>query len=484
MDRRPNLLLITTDQQRFDTIHVLGNRSIYTPHLNYLSAEGITFTKAYVDCPVCCPSRATLMTGRHAYTNGMRTNTSNRDCLAANPTLPGVLTAAGYQTRAIGKMHFDPLRTPYGFEHMELPLDYYRAMARRGVDVGVPKDHGVGENEMEPCFSTVPEHLSATRWFVDRTIDFIETRDTTRPFFAWLSFPKPHAPFDCDPKYWQLYDGIPMPEPVYGDWSEHHETIPADLMSTTRGQSHAYRFSPEQLRNIRRAYYACITQIDYNLGYLLARMREMGHLSDTWIVFTSDHGEMLGDHRMGAKGVFMEGSAHVPMIVRPPAPPWKTTALMGRRCDEVVCAADVMPTALGIAGVEPPATAKMDGIDLMAVVRGEARRERLFGRFQDLHAVIEGRFKYHFVARGGAELLFDLCADPYERHNLGRSPEHAPTLEAMRGHMTRHLATVDPRAVSAEGKLQPVGPEPTPEHAAGLQWPGLHSREFPTDVLH
>lgn len=481
--QRPNILLVTTDQQRFDTIHAAGNPAIFTPHLNWLLAQGIQFTRAYVDCPISCPSRATLMTGRHAFTNGMRTNTTNEACLAANPTLPGILARAGYQTRAIGKMHFHPMRAHYGFEHMELPHDYYRAMARRGADAGVPKDHGIGENEMEPVFSTVPEHLSATRWLVDRTIDFLETRDPTRPFFTWLSFPKPHAPFDCDPKYWEIYDGIDLPAAAHGDWSATPDDVPADLMTGTRGQTHADRFSPRQLRNIRRAYYACISQIDYNLGYLFARLRELGHLRDTWILFTSDHGEMLGDHWMGAKGVFLEGSAHVPFLVRPPCPDWQEHPLQGTRCDELVCLADILPTCLGFAGVPVPDNARLDGIDLSPVLHGAARRERLFGTCGDNHGIIEGPWKYHFVARGAHELLFDLRDDPLEQRNLARSPAHAEVLETLRGHMARHLAGVDPRAVR-DGRLCSVGEPPTRARLAGHQWPGFHSREAPSDVLH
>jgi arylsulfatase len=480
---RPNILLITTDQQRFDTIHALGNPSIFTPHLNWLAAQGIAYTRAYVDCPVCAPSRATLMTGRHAHTNGMRANSSNEACLSQNPTLPGILSAAGYQTRAIGKMHFDPIRAHHGFQHIELPLDYHRAMARRGTDIGVPKDHGIGENEMEPVFSTVPEHLSSTRWFVQRTIDFIETRDPTRPFFSWLSFPKPHAPFDCDPRYWALYDNIDLPEPVHGDWSRRIDDMPPDLTTPSRILANAHRFSARQLRNIRRAYYACITQIDYNLGCLFARMRELGHLEDTWILFTSDHGEMLGDHHLGAKGVFLEPSAHVPMLIRPPAKSWTPHPLQNQRCDSLACAADILPTCLAIAGVPVPDTAKLDGLDLLAVQRGDTHRDRILGRCDNRHAVIETRFKYLFFARGGHELLFDLASDPLEQHNLAADPTHAPTLARLRIHMIEHLKRHEPAAV-VDGKLVSIADPPTPAQLAGQQWPGFHSPDVPSDVLH
>jgi len=200
----PNILLITTDQQRFDTIAALGNHDIYTPHLDWLTDEGIAFTSAYTDCPICMPARVTLMTGRNAYALGIRNNGGMARAVAGVPTMPQLLTAAGYQTRAVGKMHFEPLRCNYGFENMELPLDYYRERQRSG-DGRLPKEHGVGENEMTPVISTVHERESLTHWTVRRSIDFLETRDDTRPFFLWTSFTKPHPPFDPCANYWALY---------------------------------------------------------------------------------------------------------------------------------------------------------------------------------------------------------------------------------------------------------------------------------------
>ena len=125
---RPNLLLITTDQQRFDTIHAAGNGSIFTPHLNWLCDTGVRYTSAYADCPACAPSRATIMTGLHGHSHG-QTGNDRTTPMAGRPTLPTLLTAAGYQTRAVGKMHFHPVRAHYGFEHMEILPDYYRQVA-------------------------------------------------------------------------------------------------------------------------------------------------------------------------------------------------------------------------------------------------------------------------------------------------------------------------------------------------------------------
>ena len=192
-----NILLITTDQQRFDTLNAWGNRSIFTPHLNYMAAMGISYKNCYASCPICVPSRTTIMTGRQGYESGVVSNATHetfmRACTQERSTLPAVLTDAGYQTCAKGKMHFEPARAHYGFEHMKLPLDYMRQYDKK-QEQSRPKVHGIGECEMEPVLSTAEVKDSITTWIADEAIDFIETRDTTRPFFLWTSFTKPHPP--------------------------------------------------------------------------------------------------------------------------------------------------------------------------------------------------------------------------------------------------------------------------------------------------
>jgi arylsulfatase A-like enzyme len=425
-------------------------------------------------------ARATIMTGRHGHTNGLTTNAGHPVPMAEHPTLPGVLGASGYQTRAIGKMHFHPVRGHYGFDHMELLHDYFRHMDRH-PEHGTPKNHGIGENEMVPVFNTVDESHSMTRWLVDRTIDYFETADPLRPTFAWLSFPKPHPPFDCDPKYWALYEGMDLPEPVHGNWSRRRDDVPLSLLSDTYSLNRVYRWTPPQLRAIRRAYYACITQIDYNLGYLFARLRELGRLEDTWIIFASDHGEMLGDHWLGAKSNFLEGSAHVPLIIRPPLSPWTHGEHCGTDRTDLVCLADLMPTILAMAGVAVPEAAALDGVDLM---RSEgAGRKTLVGQCGGKHAVYHGDFQYCFNEAGGDELLFDLRDDPHQQRELIREGAAGQALNELRAIMVRHLERVSPAAVR-DGAPVATAEATTERQSFGLEWPGFHSRTVESDVLH
>lgn len=471
---RPNILLITTDQQRFDTIHAAGNCSIFTPHLNWLCGTGIHYSQCFSDCPVCGPSRATIMTGQHAWHHGETVNTKQASPMATRPTLPGLLTRAGYQTRLQGKAHFHPVRAHYGFESMEILPDYYRWAAERGL---APKEHGIGENEMEPVMATVEERHTLTHWTVDRSINFLETRDETRPFFLWTSFSKPHPPFDAPQSYWSIYDGISLPEPWAGDWSKDRSHIAAGFLRQTRHLNNVDRFSPAQMQAMRRAYYACISHVDYNLGLLFARMRTLSLLENTWIIFASDHGEMLGDHGMGAKSVFFQGSAHVPMIVRPPADrgavPWAGTV-----DDRLVCLADVLPTCLHLAGVSLPASAEVDGINILS----DARREVLYGECDQINAVITPSHTLHYARREGARLCFDRSIDPCESHDLIGAGEQRDETERLTGLLRGHLECRGSAAVR-KGQL---APDPTlPLHQAADLWPGFHHRnDPPCDLLH
>jgi arylsulfatase A-like enzyme len=480
---RPNILLITTDQQRFDTITALGNDHIFTPHLDWLVDEGIVYTRAYVDCPICMPARATIMTGRTAWNHGLVGNSERIRPMAELPTLPGLLTGAGYQTRAQGKMHFSPMRANYGFEHMELLMEYYRERARFGTG-RPPKEHGVGENEMTPVISTVHETESLTHWTVRRSIDFLEARDDARPFFLWTSFAKPHPPFDPCANYWALYAHRDVPAPVRGDWSQRPEDVPQGFMRSTYRLNYAYRASDGQLKDSKRAYYACITQIDYQLGLLFARMRELGLLENTWILFTSDHGEMLGDHRMGAKSVFFEGAAHVPLIIRPPTGSLEADLHAASRVDVPVQPADLMPTLLSLAGIPTEEQPETDGTSLLGLVGAETpQTERtILGNCMDnCFAVIDSRWKYTWTSVGGGELFFDLREDPYETRNLAESPDHAEAAGRMRRLLIDELERRG-SALVENGRLKP-GPGIDGPDDTG-RWPGFHSTELEVDVLH
>tara|TARA_R100000027_G_scaffold53229_1_gene42057 strand:+ start:46283 stop:47737 length:1455 start_codon:yes stop_codon:yes gene_type:complete len=475
---RPNIIFITTDQQRFDTIAALGAGHLLTPHMDWLVDTGVTYTRAYADAPICVPARATMITGRQ-YLNmpegcgyfGQPTTDRPRE------TLPAILTEHGYQTKSVGKLHYEPVRTNYGWEHTEILADYYWEMEKRG-GCGVPMDHGLGQNEMQPAISTVDESDSLTRWIIDRSARFLETRDETRPFCLHVGFSKPHPPFDPCRNFWELYAGISQPDPVFGDWSQNVADIPPGFLYPTWNLNGADRLSPEVIRACRRAYAALITQIDYSLGILFARMRELNVMDNTVIVFCSDHGEMLGDHHMGAKTVYLEGSAHVPMIMRLPDSLSEHRRLRGHRCDSLATHADIMPTLLNLAGVPGDRHPPMDGIDLLAMAQGKVDRDQLIAGFNEFYAVIEKRYKYLTCTCGG-ELMFDLAHDPMERSECIRSGNYASEHKRL-STLLRH--DIEGRNLPLPGSCEAKSRKETRSHFAQ---PGFQHRNYTRrDVLH
>jgi arylsulfatase A-like enzyme len=269
-----------------------------------------------------------------------------------------------------------------------------------------------------------------------------------------------------------------MPAPVYGDWSKRLPEGSAFKRMTDELNPWPERFSEETLTDVRRAYYACITQIDYNLGTLFARLREMGLFENTWIVFTSDHGEFLGDHGLGSKMLPLEASAHIPFIIMPP-PCASMHALRGTTHEALVTLADLLPTFASISNAGLP-DAPIDGIDIISVVNGKSpARERVFFQCQELHGLLDGHWKYAFADTTEEQLLFDLESDPEEVHDLSQEPEHRARLDHMHGLLLNHLkASGHPSVESGEFIRMP---EIRRERG---NWPGHHSTHVTSDVLH
>jgi arylsulfatase A-like enzyme len=335
---------------------------------------------------------------------------------------------------------------------------------------------------MQPGISTVDESHSLTNWTVRQSIDFLETRDPTRPFCLYTSFSKPHPPLDPCLSYWMLYQNAQVPSPLHGDWSQNVEMIDDGWLQPTWIGSAADALSKEQIIQCRRAYYALITQIDYNLGLLFARLRELNLLDSTLILFTADHGDMLGDHHFGAKTVPLEGAAHIPMLMMPP-----TGVLEEKRGtveNSLVCLADVLPTFCGVAGIEKQDLPDTDGMDLCGVIEGQNQREQLMIRYNGYHTILKDNFKYAFCEKGGSELMFDLARDPYEQHELIRAGTHREIHRELRGILAaqmqaqNHPACKDGELVSTE--------EPRPRRRVrAYPWPGFHHPlHTPLDLIH
>lgn len=302
--KRPNILHILTDQQRFDTLAAHGNPVIRTPNLDRLVREGVSFQRAYTPSPECVPARASMITGHYpgrtgCYSNGQPMPSEDE------PSFMSRLTEAGYRTHGVGKCHFTP--DPYamrGFQSRdtqeELPKermrdDYSRHLVEAGYE-RVLEPHGVrGEMYYVPQVNLLPEEEHPTHWVADRSLDFIRAQESSeQPWYLYTSFIHPHPPFAPPGPWHKYYRGPEMPLP----------NIPGNLDELLCYVNHSqnrvkYRdqgLDMNLIRQMRAYYFACIEFIDTQIGRILDELEATGQLDNTLIYFGADHGEYLGDY--------------------------------------------------------------------------------------------------------------------------------------------------------------------------------------------
>ncbi len=458
-----NLVLICTDQQRRDGAGCCGNPAVETPRLDGLAAQGLRFDRAYVANPICMPNRMSMFTGCYPRNHGVWTN----GLLAAPalPTLSHVLTDSGYATGSVGKLHFMPYGDgdhgwesaarwrrladdfdwsgPYGgFERVELSIGHTQAIAhygrwfreRGGTDAMLAR----GRDETRP----LPESLHDSVWVGERSAAFIRSH-RERPFFLFASFPDPHHPFDppesLAAKYAERDRAGDLPAPLGGP--DDLKTRPPHYLQHFRGgwhrsgpvpEAHSDGPLPEVVRSRRANTAAMIELIDRGVGAILDALDECGLSEDTLVAFTSDHGELLGDHGLWYKGPFFyEGLVGVPLIVRGPGVRTGAT-------NALVSTVDLAPTLLDALGLPVPPS--MDGVSILQHLRSpDARtRERCLIEYRNGYgeadraamALVTDTLKYVRYQDGECELT-DLRVDPEERRNLGSDPAHQRTVQEL-----------------------------------------------------
>jgi arylsulfatase A-like enzyme len=432
---RPNILLLFTDQQRFDALGCAGNRLIRTPNLDAFASSGVRFTNAFTPTPVCIAARMSLITGQRGSYTHWPSNKRLPGPPAAFPTLMSMLADAGYRTHAVGKMHFYGLH--YGLhqhERMEEAVnrriddDYLMYLKTHGIRTRQPQ----GLRDLlfvQPQTTAIPVEHAQSTWVADRSIHFLREHLRYRgrqPFFLWTSWIAPHPPFaPCEP-YASMYDASEMPLPVYAD--RPIATLPAPTW-TERARLDGAHLDPARMRRLRALYYAQITHIDQGVGRILAELDRLGLASKTVIVFASDHGEMMGNHGLSQKSVPYEPSMHIPMLLR-----WPGRTEAGRVSNDLVGLTDLLPTFLEAAGARYPAKEPaLEGQSLVSAAGGGLARSREvymvdFGFNETRWVSIRTRNqKYVLWASGGREELYDLDNDPAETRNLIRSQPRRAT---------------------------------------------------------
>jgi len=503
MHKRPNILILMTDQQRADSLGCYGNKVCRTPNLDRLAEQGALMTNAFVANPLCMPNRATFWTGRYPSAHGVR---SNGIPLSYDEiTMVRVLAEAGYETASFGKIHLQPSgllecvfpdgrrmisyesrpywertdprqprrfyrpddRMPvphYGFQQIKLTIGhgewpsghYYWWLKENHPDVfnRRGREHALRPptGAMQSWKSAVPAECHPTRWVCDRTIEFLRTRkDTVRPFLAVCSIPDPHHPFTPPAPYCFMYDevDIPLPERREGDL----EAKPPHFLRYYReglktSGTHEVppsTFTDDHWREIIAHTYGMVTQIDDNLGRVLDCLDQEGLADNTIVLFTSDHGDLLGDHGLVLKGPYhMDGLVRVPMIWRMPG-----RIPAGRRLDGLFSTADVMDTLLDILGVEPPPGTQ--GISARAYLEGSgpAPRDALLVENDEeyldlrLRTLITPDWKITVYAGQSYGELYDRRKDPGEFENLWDSPEHRDVKQALMERLMHALIEAD-----------------------------------------
>ena len=331
--RRPDILFIMTDQQRFDTIAALGNSHIYTPNMDRLVRRGITFSNAYATCPVCVAARYTIRTGCEPATTRVFTNAKAGPVdgqalemeARCGAYLARTMSRLRYRTFGVGKFHTNPWNEDLGFETLWRCEETYHPPNREGDDYGswLAREHPefdfleqpMGERtEMFylPQRSPLPADLGGEWWTADRTVAEIEKSDDSRPFFGFVSFVGPHPPLAPPIPFNRMYNPDRMPEPVLGNIEDDYldEEIPF-----MRHAIWADAINPALTKIVKARYYGEITYLDYCLGRILDTVEARANSDNVLICFFSDHGDLLGDHHGWQKQNFFEAACRVPLLL-------------------------------------------------------------------------------------------------------------------------------------------------------------------------
>ncbi len=449
MADQPNVLIIYTDQQRYDTLGVNGNPLIRTPNLDALAASGVHFNRAYVTTPICVSSRVGLFTGRYCHSTLCY---NNAELMPPQETdYVQLFKNAGYRTALIGKDHCFP------GERKRRVFDTVRGAGHTSMHFGAsPDEEKINEfrkTKMQVPMSDdpFPPETNITGSLFAAARDYVADRQDDAPFFMWLSIPDPHPPYMvCEP-YASMYDNVEVPPPV---WEEGEtDNKPFRQRKIVEWDRYGREYPEEQILKLRRIYWGMVSYIDDEVGKLLARLDELGLRDDTIVVFTSDHGDYMGDHRMIRKGPHVyEALAHVPLIAS-----WPGT-FEARSTEAMTSNIDILPTLAALIGIESPTH-----------VHGRSFADLLLGKREDHRpcvflehgnpgpvcspetltpeieaeicestshhlcpAIYQGRVKgvrterwKYCITPGDVDELYDLENDPNELHNLAEDPQYA-----------------------------------------------------------
>lgn len=463
--KRPNVLLICTDQQRFDALGGYRNPEIDTPQLDRLAADAALFENCYVQAPVCAPSRASLMSGMYVHNHGLHAN--GVQLPSPVPLLPETMAGAGYDCGLVGKWHLDACfggrteQKPPGFRVWQWAHDpypgssenaYHRWLAVAHPDVydtvlGSRRgSRGQTAGVAGSPIDVVPTEAHYSHWVAEETLRYLrQGRPQDRPFFFIANFFDPHHSFGAPKEYVDRYrpDQLSPPRTGPGELDDKPPILAEASAESYAGHAPGFLdYTAEQIQMIKADYYAMVSLVDDEVGRILAGLEAHGLADDTVVIFTSDHGEMLGDHQLMLKGPMMYDCAiKVPLLIR-----WPDRIPAGIRIDELVEWIDLTATITELAGTALP---RCQGKSLLDLATGGTAEHRgwALSEYRDsghpydppVHTTMLRSGHTKIIVHHGSPStsrertgeLYDLATDPDELINLWNSPDHAPIRQSM-----------------------------------------------------
>jgi arylsulfatase A-like enzyme len=361
--------MIVTDQQRADTVAALGNPIIRTPHLDKLAREGIAFRRAYTCCPVCAPARASLSTGVPPHV-GLQTDNFTGPELDL-PDFATLLRNAGYQTHGYGKPYavFGRPGRPgepssfSGFDEFLTTNEHYKPwFESQGMDHADGPRGGANEYYYIPMLQPYPATYDRTHWTAERSVEFLHRRDPDRPFLLCTHFGRPHPCWRIPYPWFYLYRACEMAPPLRPADYRDYRCRANHFQNRYKWMEQAVEGDDMLMRRVRAAYYAGISYTDYHIGRVLSALGD--EIDNTLVIFTSDHGEMLGDYGCVGKRCMLEASVRVPLIARLPG-----YLPQGKESRAAATLLDVMPTVCEVAGIEAPELKEGRALDEVAAAQ-------------------------------------------------------------------------------------------------------------------
>jgi len=468
---RPNILFLFSDQHNAKCLSIAGHPDVKTPNLDQLAREGVRFTHAFCQNPICTPSRTSYMSGLYCHNHGHYGNNGPEPHMLLS--LFSHAKAHGYRTGAFGKIH-----TPDNWiePHLDAEADmmkkggggYKDYLDKLGLgdqrdDGSYPEYKGRGGQPLDARPARLPFEHIVDRYYTDRLIEFLRSNPAGQPFCAWLTVPHPHETYVPAKEFWDMYDEnkITLP-PNANDLLTDKSPQTQQRLAQRQPNWPGWIFEPKDWehgrRRVLRGYYGCVSMMDACMGLVMKELKALGMDENTIVIYAADHGDFAGEHGIieKAPGLAYDAITRVPFIWR-----WPRRVPSGKTCEELVESVDFLPTVCALAGL--PVPAQCDGYDITELLKGEnapvreaAFTENPWGkciRKKDWKLVHYPRQMYPDMKEEVGE-LYDMVNDPWEMKNLFRDPAQQERIAQLRRELmdwlitTAHVVDMNPPAAA------------------------------------